>query len=388
MDRKKLFNVIDFGSSKIRFSVFDLNLNEKYSESKKVYINENFQNHFETINEIIKKAEKKISLHIEDIILILDSAKLFTIDISLNKNLNQNTKIIDVYSSIILELNQLISSHYSSYNLLHIIVDKCTIDNLHSFTEIPKERIISNNFKIDFKLICLPKNLINNIKNKFIKYNINVINIYCTSYIKSQTYVKKINKSKVSFLEIGCERTTFIFYEKNKLKFIQTIPIGGFNITKDISKIFNINKDDAEKLKKSFNRSYTEFSYDTKSSDNEMLVKEIINKNISIDKLKKVILSRVQEIIDLTFKKSNIKQYKNILSDTELFLIGDGSLLFNDNSFYLDDTFDFKSINFYAERDSLICNCGLISHLNNFELPKITNKKQGLFEKFFNFFSK
>ena len=40
-----------------------------------------------------------------------------------------------------------------------------------------------------------------------------------------------------------------------------------------------------------------------------MLFNEIINKNISIDKLKKVILYRVQEIIDLTFKKSNIKKF-------------------------------------------------------------------------------
>ena len=33
---------------------------------------------------------------------------------------------------------------------------------------------------------------------------------------------------------------------------------------------------------------------------------KLLNKNISIDLLKKVILYRVQEIIDLTFKKSKI----------------------------------------------------------------------------------
>ena len=29
-----------------------------------------------------------------------------------------------------------------------------------------------------------------------------------------------------------------------------------------------------------------------------------------------------------------------------------------------------------------------IYYLNNYEIPKIINKKQGIFEKFFNFFSK
>ncbi|MDC3043438.1 hypothetical protein OA160_02245 [Candidatus Pelagibacter sp.] len=388
MDKKNYFNVIDFGSSKIRFSVFDFELNNKYSDSKKTYINENFQNHFETIEKIIKNAEKKISFHVEDAILLIDSSKLFAIDISLNKNLNRNIEVSKIYDQLILELNQLVSSYYNNFRLVHIIMDKCIIDNKEVFTKIPNNKIISNNFKAEFKLICLPKKLINNIRNKFLKNNINILNIFCTSYVKSQTYVEKLNKNKVSFMEIGWERTTFLYYENKKLKIIQSIPVGGFHITKDISKIFTITEEDAEKLKKSFNKTYTEFSYDNKTLDNTMLMKDIINKNISIDMLKKVILYRVQEILDLTFKKSNVNQYKNILKDTEIFLIGEGSHLFKDNSFYLNDKFNFKAINFYSETDTSICNCGLINHLNNFELPKIIRKKQGLFEKFFNFFSK
>ena len=53
------YNIIDFGLSKIRFSVFDKNLVEKFSETKDVKINENYDNHFHSIIEIIKKAEKK-----------------------------------------------------------------------------------------------------------------------------------------------------------------------------------------------------------------------------------------------------------------------------------------------------------------------------------------
>ena len=120
MDKKNYFNVIDFGSSKIRFSVFDFELNNKYSDSKKTYINENFQNHFETIEKIIKNAEKKISFHVEDAILLVDSSKLFAIDISLNKNLNRNIEVSKIYDQLILELNQLVSSYYNNFRLVHI----------------------------------------------------------------------------------------------------------------------------------------------------------------------------------------------------------------------------------------------------------------------------
>ena len=388
MNKVNYFNLIDFGSSKIRFSVFDSDLKEKFSETKTVtYNNENYVNHFDEIRKTVKKAEKKISFHINDIILILDSPNLFTVEISLKKNLDKKSNFEKIYNALILELYQLMNSHYDNQYLAHIIFDKCIIDNV-IFEELPKEKVVNNDIKIDFKIICFPKILIKRIKDNFIKNNLNIINIYCSSYIKSKSYLKKLNRNKISFLEIGWERSSLMFYEKNKFKFIHAVPIGGFHITKDISKIFKLSIDDAEKIKKLFNQSETEFSYKNSSSPDAMFAKDIINKNISIDILKQVVLYRVQEIIDLLFKKSNVKIYNYNLSDTELFLIGEGSILFNNNSFYLNDNFNFKSINFYAESDIQICNSGLIYHINNYETPKITKKKLGLFERFFNYFSK
>ena len=117
-----------------------------------------------------------------------------------------------------------------------------------------------------------------------------------------------------------------------------------------------------------------------------MKIKDILKKNISSDKLKKVILYRVQEIIDLSFKDS--KNRNPNLNISSLFLIGGGSLLFNNNTFYLNDKFHFKSINFYSEIDYQICKSGLVYYLNTQEIRKIVSKKHGIFERFFNYFSK
>ena len=64
------------------------------------------------------------------------------------------------------------------------------------------------------------------------------------------------------------------------------------------------------------------------------------------------------------------------------------SKIFNNNSFYLNDRFGFNSINFYTETDVQICKCGLKNQISNSEIPTIIVKKQGIFETFFNFFSK
>ena len=381
------YNVLDLGSSRLRFSVFDSKLNEKFSETKILRINDPNLNQFLEIKNTIKNAEKKIEAYIDDIILILDKKNLLCIDISLKKKLDHKSKIDKIYDSLNLELKHLIYSYYKNYEITHIILNKCIADGVQ-FEELPIEKKEVSELKIDFKIICFPRKTLDELRANFSKINLNVICVYCNSYVKSQSYIKKLNLEKISFLEIGYERTSLIIYEKNKLKLIQTIPIGSSHITKDISKVFKITYEDAEKIKHSFNKSDTEFSYKDANEHTKISVKDIISKNISISLLKKVILYRIQEIIDINFKISNVQNLNINLKETDLFLIGGGSILFDNNSFYLNDEFEFKSINFFCETDNQICLSGLSHYFHSYKTPNISGKNKGLFEKFFFYFSK
>ncbi len=387
MNKEKYINILNFGFSKIRFSVFDSNLNERFLGSSNVILETDFSNHFKKINNIVKLAEKKISRHIQDIVLTLDPNDLFVIAISIEKKQDEKSEFNKIYSNVLLELDQLIKLHYNSYKIIHVFLDECIINNQIYF-ELPKEKHQINNIKFNFKIICFNKKNLDYLLNLFKKNNLNVKSIFCTSYVKSLYYSNEFNIDNFSFLDIGWERTTIINFKNKKFKLIQSIPIGGNHITKDISKIFSIPLSDAEKIKKSFNKSETVFSYGNNNFDKNTYLKELSNKNISIDKLKKVILYRIQEIIDLSLtslKNSN----KNLnFRNTELFFIGEGSSLLNNNTFYLNDEFEFKSINFYQETDKLLFKSILSYYLNTDQLPKKGIKKQGLFEKFFNFFDK
>ena len=118
MNKENFYTLIDIGSSKLRFSVFDSNLNEKFSKTENINNNIDLSYKFDAINNIIKKL-KKISLHIKDVILIFDTVDIFTVDISLNKNLDRKFKVSKIYESIILELNQIINSNYNNYYHAH-----------------------------------------------------------------------------------------------------------------------------------------------------------------------------------------------------------------------------------------------------------------------------
>lgn len=387
MVEKNLINIIDFGASKIRFSVFDSQSTKKFSESINVSLKDKSFDKFHEIQNIIKKAEKTISSHIENIILIFDCNKIFSIDISLSKKIDKKLYINEIYNLVLLELNQIINSNYISKDIIHVILNKCYYDN-QTLTEMTGHKILTKNAKFEFKVLCYPKDLLKELKKKFNSINLNITNFFCTNYIKTFSYQSKLDESVVSFLEIGFERSCITIYDRNKLKFIYSIPVGGHHITKDISKIFKISLNDAEKIKKSFNHSQTEFSYQTKNEEIEIDAKDLISNNISVNLLKKVILYRIQEIIDLIFKET-ISNKPNInLSNSNLYLIGEGSKLLINNSFYLTDKFNLKSIKSYNETDENIFSCASIFCLNQYKMPEITVKNQGLFEKFFNFFGK
>ena len=121
-------------------------------------------------------------------------------------------------------------------------------------------------------------------------------------------------------------------------------------------------------------------------------MQEIIEKNISVELLKKVVLARIEEIIELAFKDVNIVNDFRISSNSILVLTGDGSKIFNKNSFHLDDKYNFKEISFYEESNLEICNSGLKffedSNKEGIKMASKVLKKEGFFEKFFKFFAR
>ena len=67
MSDKNYLNLIDFGSSKIRFSVYDTHSDEIYVDSKSILYQEDHKNHFNFIVDTVKKAEKKYSANFSDL---------------------------------------------------------------------------------------------------------------------------------------------------------------------------------------------------------------------------------------------------------------------------------------------------------------------------------
>ena len=135
MDKKENFNIIDFGSSKIRFTVFDKDLNNRYIDTAEIKLTDNFSSQLTNVQKLIKQAEKKNSSHIENTILLFDTPDVFTIDVSLNKTFSNKIDLKKIYSLTILELKQIINTKVLKINIL-------LTDNLNQDGEEIKKYIV------------------------------------------------------------------------------------------------------------------------------------------------------------------------------------------------------------------------------------------------------
>tara|TARA_B100001029_G_scaffold139535_1_gene118820 strand:- start:858 stop:2042 length:1185 start_codon:yes stop_codon:yes gene_type:complete len=388
---------IDFGTYKTRLGVFNTSSSSKdYFIEKKTHSNVNIEDinlhDFEKkIKELIQTTEKQINYHIKDLNVMLDLSNFSSIDLSLKKNYEGKNISLEDIQILLQESRQMFQENNKNNKIIHMIVKKFIFDE-KVFLEIPENNLKCNNLTLEIKFICYPNNILDKIQNIF-NYNDVVINNFsCSTYVKSLNYNKLFqNHEKKIFLDIGFKKTCLAVYEKDVLIHLNSIPVGGNHITSDISQILKLSREDSEILKKSLNKTETIFSDNDEIEKDEIVTKlELINKDISEDLLKKVIYARIEEIINLSFKKINFDQS---IKDNNYILvfIGEGSKILNKNAIYLENKYHFiNEMNFYEENVELICRSAHnISHNNyNNEVNLVSKKpkKIGFFEKLFNLF--
>lgn len=177
MKKNNFLAVIDHGSSKLRLGIFNNNFDYLYSSSKDISDKNNQDEFSKLINFLIKDAEKKISNHINDVILLHDDAKIFSIDLSVKKIFDQKSLLDENLSSIFLEARRLIENNYSNKKIIHLIKKKIIIDG-KEYQQKFKKDLYFKEILIDIKFICIPINSYNKIINNFKESGLIISNFF------------------------------------------------------------------------------------------------------------------------------------------------------------------------------------------------------------------
>ena len=381
----KFETIIDFGSKNLRLGVFDPVSKNIYSSSQK--INDNIET---SLNNLIKDAEKYLSKHIDNIVVLYDSPKFYALDICIRKIFDQSIPFKKVYDSLIEEAQFFVSQNNFKDQIIHSVINNILVDENKTLDKITEDFSI-NSLILEIKFICLNKNLLDEISDKFKKNNIKISNLYCSSYVKSIFYKKKFNNNDyIIFIDIGFERSSGFIFNNNKFDYFKSIALGSNNITKDISKVFKLTLEYSEDLKIKSNREEKDNFLQKSDTNNINPFKEILKKNISVDLFKQIVEARIDEIMELVVFHSGYIKNLNTLKKPKLIMAGGGSQLFSNSNII-----SFKNIIseliILDELDSNIYEIGISYHQSDesfLSKTKKRSKKTGFFETFFNLFSK
>ena len=143
--------IIDFGSKNLRLGIFDLKSKNIYSSEQKI-----IDSSEKSLNILIKDAEKYLSKHIDNIVVLYDSPKFYSLDISIKKKFDYDISIKNVYNNLIEEARFIVSQNNFKDQIIHVVVNNIFIDDNKKLNEIIDDIKIKT-LLLEIKFICLSK---------------------------------------------------------------------------------------------------------------------------------------------------------------------------------------------------------------------------------------
>lgn len=162
---------------------------------------------------------------------------------------------------------------------------------------------LSSNFTLKAQVILANKDYVRQLTSIFKRVGIEIDGIVPTA-LAEKNLMLDTNElyDNVMLLDIGAGNTEIGVFEGNNFTYTNTIPLGGDNITNDISLVLNISEEEAEKLKKQYGLALKSFI----DNDNEIMLNtctdESRSKVIKSSELIEIMEARIEEIFSIINK--------------------------------------------------------------------------------------
>ena len=255
MSNSQYIAALEIGSSKIVGAIAEktsagyVQINhlevEKLTNSVRHGCVQNVENTKGCINSIIKKLENRIDGTIEEVYVGLSGRSLHSEPTEVNHNLDASVPITDdVLDRIVNEAGR---DPIKNYETIKVVPRTYYVDK--NETKSPSGQFGSN-INIKLNLIVAKQNLKLNL-DRVMSGAFRVREYLVTPLVVADEILEPSEKSLGCMLvDLGAETTTVSIYKDSSLVYLTTLPLGGRNITRDITVGLNVLEDTAERVKK------------------------------------------------------------------------------------------------------------------------------------------
>jgi len=269
-----------------------------------------------SISKLVKDAETELNFGINSAYVTIPGKYVTIVQNTITKDAKDKYAGIsakDVSSSIMQVKDITIPE---GMQLIDIVEDEFILDN----GKVVQDPIgsLSASFTLNAQVILADKEYIRKIANIFKKIDIDIDGLIPVS-LAERNLILDANEltDNVLLIDIGAGNTELGVFEGNDFIYTNTIPLGGDNITNDISIVLGISEEEAERLKKQYSLAMKSYI----DNDNEILLttyKDDSKKVIKSSELIEIIEARIEEIFSLVNKDITTKGIKSRINNVVL----------------------------------------------------------------------
>ena len=238
---------------------------------------------------IMKKLKAILKQDITQVYVGVGGRSIRSIKNVIVKDLPSDTIITQEMINELMDINR--NMTYPDQEILDAATQEYKTDNLF---QIDPVGIQCNHLEGIFLNILWRKSFYNNINTCFEKANIPIAELYLAPLAMADSVLTDSEKRAGCVLvDLGADTTTVSVYYKNILRHLSVIPLGGNNVTKDLT-CLQIEEPEAEKMKLKYAKAYTEIN-NIDPTLNYPIDKERV---IESKKFIEIIEARVEEIVE------------------------------------------------------------------------------------------
>ena len=304
MDESEYYVALDIGSSTVKLlvgkvaddTVHVIGVTEVASKGIRKGTIIDIEATVKSIKQVIEEAERMMNVKVSEVVLGIPAN-----DVQFQKAKgvvainNDNREITDDELHRVIDSAQLMSVS-PEREVLNIVPKQFIVDD---YDEIKDPRgMLGIRLELEGTLITTSKTLLHNILRCVDKAGVQVREIYLQSLAAGTFALTEDEKNHgVAYVDIGGGITTVTVFKDNHIVGSSVIPVGGDNMTKDLSIILKTSTEEAKKIKYHYGHTYVEDALDDWIE--VPVIDQDKHENISQKYVAEILSARMEELFDL-----------------------------------------------------------------------------------------
>ena len=241
------------------------------------------------LTNIKKKLETILKSNIAKVYVGVGGQSIRSIRNNIVKELPADTVVTQDMVNELMDANRI--QTYPDQEILDAATQEYKVDQQYQLDPVG---IQCSRLEGNFLNILWRKTFYRNLNKCFEQAGISIAEMYLAPLVLAECVLTEAERRAGCVLvDLGADTTTVSVYYKNILRHLAVIPIGGHNITKDISSL-QMEESDAEKMKLKYASAFT----DNNDIDNSLMLSIDQDRSVESRRFIEIVEARVEEIIE------------------------------------------------------------------------------------------